>query len=308
MASESTDESVSLSLPPELAEWVDRQAAERDSDPETVLVQLVAAHRATTVLDDDAVGDVTVTADLEAEVRDVVAERLPDIADAVGDSLDLGETVEEVVAAQVEDAVAAHLDEVVQSAADEAAANLEGRIAAVEDDFGTKLEDVRERVVQVKRETDAKAPADHDHPDLADRVDDLAETVADLDGELADLAETVEDRLDSQAADVEELAESLSDAEERLQTIAYVVRDLRDRTEADSKRATSVDGIKQRAAELDLDRAACEACGEGVEIALMTDPECPHCQAAVTDVEPKQGFLGKPHLVTAHGIEAPEDE
>src|SRR6056297_199348 len=44
-------------------------------------------------------------------------------------------------------------------------------LASVEREFDEKIQDVRERVVQVKREADEKAPADHDHPEVARRAE-----------------------------------------------------------------------------------------------------------------------------------------
>ena len=45
---------------------------------------------------------------------------------------------------------------------------LDADVAALSDAVDEKIEDVRERVIQVKREADGKAPADHDHPELAE--------------------------------------------------------------------------------------------------------------------------------------------
>lgn len=300
MASEPTDEPISLSLPPDLVEWVDEQAAERDADRETVLVRLLAAHRAAETVEPDATLDGVAVGDIEAETRDAVADSLPDITEAVGDRLDIDR--------RVTDALDDARDDIARTAAERAVADTEDRIAAVEAEFGEKLDDVRDRVVQVKRETDAKAPADHDHPDIADRVDDLAVTVEELDDDLSALRGRVTDALDDHEEQLADVTDSLDDTERKLRTVAHVVKDLRDRTDSETKRATSVEGIKRSAAHHDITRAVCEACGEGVEIALMTDPECPHCQATVTDVTPKESFLGNPHLVTAHGIEAGTDE
>jgi chromosome segregation ATPase len=300
MASESTDDPISVSLPPDLAEWVAHEATERGTDRETVLVQLLAAYRAAETVDPDTALDEVAIRDVETEVRDVVADRLPDIADAVADRLEIERAVSE--------ALDDNRDEISQAATEQAVAETEDRIAAVESDFADKLDDVRDRVVQVKREADAKAPADHDHPALDDRMDDLAATVRDLDADLSTLRQTVSEHVDEYDGEMDEVTDALEDTQQKLQTVAHVVKDLRDRTGAESKRGTSVEGIKRSAARHDIDRAACEACGEGVDIALMTDPECPHCGAAVTDVEPKDGFLGKPHLVTPHGIEAGADE
>lgn len=304
MASEPTDESVSVSLPPELADWIDQQAAEQGADRETVLVQLLTANRAAEEMqqngDIEAAGLAADRDDVEATVRDVLAERMDDIASAVADQLD--------VESRVADAMDDQFTEVSSAAAEQATDQVETQLADFEDDFMEKVQDVRDRVIQVKKETDRKAPAEHEHPDLEDQINSLSASVEDLREEVGDLRMELEGQLDSHEDRLEEVDENVWDVQEKLRTVAHVVNDLRESEALNNKRATSVDQIKRSAAEHDLDRARCEACGEGVEIALMTDPECPHCEATVTDVKPGEGFLGKPMLVKAQGIEAADDE
>jgi chromosome segregation ATPase len=303
MASEPTDDSLSVSLPAELAEWIDQEASDRETDRETVLVQLLAAHRAADEMEDGVeIGslDGTGGADVEDEVRSVIAERLPDIAGAVADQLEIER--------QVEDAIEARQSELAERAATRAANDVESDLAALEDEFMGKVEDVRDRVIQVKKETDRKAPAEHDHPNLVDRINSLANDVEAVQDDLGDLRREVEGQLDSQEERLDDLDETVWDVQDKLETVAYVVKDLRDSGQLENKRATSVEKIKRAAAKEDLDRARCEACGEGVEIALMTDPECPHCEATVTDVKPGEGLFGKPMLVKAQGIEPADDE
>ncbi|WP_336001927.1 hypothetical protein [Halorientalis halophila] len=312
MASEPTDEPVTVSLPPELATWIDEQATSQGSDRETVLAQLLAAHRAAEELDDADPDSLADAIDVETAVQDALGDRLPEIAEAVAERLDVDAKVQDAIEATLQEALDDRLEDVAETAAERASGRvddrLDERLGAVEDDFMAKITDVRERVVQVKRETDAKAPADHGHPDLADDVDEVAADLAELDDDV----DSLRDRLDALAEDsearLEDLEGSMADAEEKLRTVAHVVRDLRNDTRRNSKRAASVEGIKRAAAELDVDRAKCTVCGEGVEIALMTDPECPHCEATVTDVEPKDSFFGNPTLVKAQGIAAPEDD
>lgn len=313
MASEPTDESLSVSLPPDLAEWIDEQATARDADRETVLVQLLAAHRAADGMDDgletealDGTGGIDTEAldgtggiDVEDEVRSVIAERMSDIAGAVADQLE--------VERQVEDAIEARRSELTQRAVDRATRQVDDELSTLEAEFTGKVEDVRDRVIQVKKETDRKAPAEHGHPDLVDRINALANDVETVQEDLADLRSEIDGQFESQEERLDELDETVWDVQDKLETVAYVVRDLRDSDRLENKRAASVEGIKRTAAREDIDRARCEACGEGVEIALMTDPECPHCEATVTDVQPGEGLFGKPMLVKARGIE-PADE
>lgn len=296
MASEPTDEPLSVSLPPDLAAWVDEQAADRDADRETVLVQLLAAHRAADEMDGSVdVGSMDGVVSVEDEVRSVIAERMSDIAGAVADQLEIERTVE--------DAIEARSGELTQTAVDRATRRVDDDLDALEAEFMSNVEDVRDRVIQVKKETDRKAPAEHDHPDLEDQLNTLSNDVEALQDDLESLRADVDGQVESQEARLDEIDETVWDVQDKLETVAYVVRDLRDSGAMENKRATSVEKIKQAAAKEDLDRARCEACGEGVEIALMTAPECPHCEATVTDVQPGEGLFGKPMLVKAQGIE-----
>lgn len=289
MASESTDSAdVSVSIPADLVEWLESHAADRDVDPGAVLAQLVETYRQTA--DGETLDPAESTVDreeIEGLLEEVVAERREEIAAAV--------------AADVADEVDV----------------LGDRLDELEADYREALADVRQRVVQVKRETDAKAPADHDH-DAFDRLDELASRLDDLAADVAALEAEVETRaaeatLDDLAATVDEQAATLidsesrlDDVEEKLRTVGWAVSDLRE--ERRDRGTDTLDRIKAAAAGHDLSRAVCENCGEGVEIALMTRPACPHCDAAVTNVEPASGFFGKPALVTASQIEGGTDE
>jgi len=106
--------------------------------------------------------------------------------------------------------------------------------------------------------------------------------------------------------------ESIADAEQRLaelqdrlKTVAWVVSDLREAQES-SGGLQAVERIKRAAAKNNIERANCENCGDGVTLSLLTDPECPHCSATVTNVEASSGWFGKPKLLTAAQLESGE--
>jgi hypothetical protein len=295
MASESSDEhGVALSLPPELAEWLDGKATQIGVEPETLVVQLLASYRTAEDLDDDEIDPVDLFEDvdtdrLEPAVREVVADRIPDIAGAVEERLDDGG--EDVAA--VEDRLSTELD------------RLERNLEEAESNFQTKLQDVRDRVIQVKKEADAKAPADHNHPEL----DDVATLRAQVE-ELESTAESNAERLDAVQDDLEHLEdveERLSDLEEKLDTVAWVVSDLREAHEAAQSGTQAIDRLKRRAAKEDVDRAVCDNCEQPVDIALLSEPNCPHCQATVNDVRLPGGLFGKPRLSVAQQLEAGDE-
>ncbi|WP_436931301.1 hypothetical protein [Halosimplex halobium] len=294
MASESSDDAgVSVSLPPDVEAWLDRKAADLGVDREAVVVQLLAAYRAAEEFDDADVAAALGGRDVEDEVRDAVADRLPDIAEAVAERVDAGGDVD-----AVEEGLSAEIDR-------------------VESEFTDKIQDVRERVVQVKREADGKAETDHTHPEFDEfstAVDDLESSLAALESrvdEAADDAAAAEERvdaLDDRVSEIERATDRLDEVEERLRTVAWVVSDLREAEQARSSGTSAIDRLKATAAELDVDRAVCENCSQAVDIALLHEPKCPHCDATVSDVALPGGLFGKPKLTVARKLEAGDED
>jgi len=271
---------VTVTLGPELDEWLDLRARELGVDRETVLVRLLTSYRDATAVD----GSVDVDG----------------LAAAVVDT------------DPFEDAVVDVADEALQANDDSAEAveaRLDDRLETLQADFKEKLEDVRERVIQVKQEADEKAPADHTHEALArvdalgGRVADLEEALAALDREVSDLEASVE-AVDAEVDD--DLQATVAELQDRLKTVAWVVSDLREAHEGHGGSAT-LEQVKRSAAEADVSRARCERCGEGVDIALLTAPTCPHCEATVTEVAPASGFFGKPRLLAASQLESGDE-
>lgn len=180
-------------------------------------------------------------------------------------------------------------------------------LAETHEEFTDLLEDVRKRVVQVKRETDAKTPTD-DHEALAA---DLERAEADLD-DLADDVERLAASVDAVEADLESGFENFEDVleyltdrtetlGERVDTLARAVVDARSelrRLGADAAARTEADRLKLAASQHGIAAANCEACDSHVDIGLLTEAECPHCATAFDGVEPKDGFFGSHTLTT----------
>lgn len=301
MASEST-ETVTVRLPSELDSWLDEQARELEVPRETVLVQMLASYRATAELDGELdAAELEVGAPSDEEVAEVVDQRVDSRVDErLGEQLD--RRIEATVDRRAEAAVETSLSEATEAVE----ARLKGRVDSVEREFQEKLEDVRERVIQVKQEADARAPADHDHEEFQ-RLVALGTQVDDLREEVEHLAERLDATIPEQETAVEEMEADLDTVQERLRTVAWAVRDLRDSVEAETG-LDAVERVKRAAAKADVDRARCENCGNGVDIALLTDPHCPHCEATVTDVEEARGFFSKPKLLVASQLESGEED
>ncbi len=304
MASESSSEStLSIALPSNLAEWLDDQAATLDVSREELLLQLLASYRATSELDPDA----TIVTDDDAvaeAVRDQFEQQLTAALSAqlgVSSETALDERIKQATEATVESTMKGRVSEATNSVQK----RLSTRIETVETEFDEKINDVRQRVIQVKKDTDKKAPADHSHKEL-DAVDRLSDQVAEMEAELAGLREEFDELAPDHAEQLADTESRLDTLEDRMQTVAWVVSDLRDAHESTGGLET-VERIKRAAAKAGVERANCENCGDSVVISLLTDPECPHCNAAVSNVEPSSGWFGKPTLRTASQLESGEE-
>lgn len=191
--------------------------------------------------------------------------------------------------------------------------DLRARVDALDEDLDDKVADVRERVVQLKREADEKAPADHEHPAIERNVDAALETARDAEATVADL----EDRVDGGFENYEEVLEYLTDETEELNgkvgTLAHVTADLRDGLEhlaAREERRSAADRLADEANRHGIREAECEECQSTVDVALLSGPACPFCDSTFVDVEPKSGFLGTSTLVVGDrpALEAPAVE
>jgi len=209
----------------------------------------------------------------------------------------------------------------------EGVAAMESRLDALEADLDEKVADLRERFVELYRDLEATAPADHAHAETAERLDalatDLDRTAERLDEVEADAAarstvdeavgeriDEIDDRLTGVEARVNDLAElearvdaiDTEDLDDKLSRVASAVVRVRRRLEAaerDRADRERLDAISATANRNGVRKAACTDCGSTVDVGLLTEPECPHCGGAFAELEPNPGFLGTSRLVVA---------
>lgn len=193
------------------------------------------------------------------------------------------------------------LDERVASLADDLEEQSE-EFDAQAQDVDEKIENVRERVIQVKREADGKAPANHEHPDLSERINTAGETAVDARDRL-DQVESEIDRIDRGFDNYEEvldyLTEATDDLERKVDILGQVAVDLRQRLgeiEAQQSERQLAETIRTSANRHGISSAKCDGCGESVLLGLLSRPRCPHCDSPVADVSPASGFFGSPTL------------
>lgn len=169
----------------------------------------------------------------------------------------------------------------------------EEELERVEREFRELVEDVRDRIVQVKREADEKAPADHTHGDLRGTLDQVGREM----GELEQEVDRLDDRLAAGFENYEEilthLTETTDELDRKLGRLASVLIDLRDQVGAaarDEVRRTALRQLTDTANRHGVERAKCEDCGEGVHVGMLIEPRCPHCDSSFSALEPKGLF------------------
>ncbi|EMA29705.1 hypothetical protein [Haloarcula japonica] len=287
MSSESTDDGgVYVELSADLDEWLTEQAETLGVPRDAVMEQLLAAYMT--------------AANSDAEMDDLLQPSADELDAVVAATVD--KKLNGSVEAATESAVSSHLPDI----ADTVERQLAERFDALEADFQTKIEDVRERVVQVKQEADAKAPTDHSHEEF-DRLDALTQEIEEIETELAALRGDVTDSLETQDEHVADIDDRLDDVEDKLTRVAWVVSDLRDDQGGRGQNQKAVDRLKRAAAQENISTARCSNCDEQVEIGLLTEPQCPHCNTTVSDVRPEGGIIrSKARLVAAAQLEPGE--
>lgn len=169
------------------------------------------------------------------------------------------------------------------------------RIEDLRREFMELIEDVRERVIQVKREVDAKAPADHEHPEHLEAIEAIEQRVDDLEDSVDALREDLTAGFQNYEDVLEYLVETTDDLESRSETLGRATLSAREQLRevvGDQQRQEAVTELQRVANRMGVDDANCENCGESVRVSLLTDPKCPHCSNAFTDIEAKTGLRG----------------
>lgn len=199
-----------------------------------------------------------------------------------------------------------------ETADEESIEELSESIEEVEAEFGELLEDVRDRVIQVKKETDAKAPLDHDHEDLASQIQTVSSDIERIDEELASL----DRRLAGGFENFEEIIEFLLDRTDALradlQTLGGAVVSIQNRVEQLSAREQArarADRLKNEAAAHGVKTAVCESCRGKVNLAMLSEATCPTCESVFRELEPNPGFFGSSTLKTGRrpALEGPSE-
>jgi len=202
-------------------------------------------------------------ADAVADAAEADADAVADAAEADADAVANTAKAEVAAAEAAADEVDVGREKLIKRAI-VALADSEGvdvpdaeEVAAIEarlDDLGAevdeKVEDLRERFVELYRDLESKAPDDHAHEETAERLDAIA---ADLDA-VADRLDEVETEAAATATvgeAVEETIDAVDDRLARVESRIDEVDELRDRTEGFDDLEPRVDDLEAGVSDLE---------------------------------------------------------
>lgn len=291
-----------VDLPEPLREWVEARATETGRSPPEVLARAAAAYR---LLDEH---DDLLPEPRDGELSSRVAALETDLDDVRDRVVQLGSEVDAVTG---EGGPPGETSEVEAELA-----AVESRLTELEATLDEQIQDVRERVIQVKRETDEKAAADHDHPELRAEletaVDDAtaatetaesalteAETLA---SDLSEIQSTLDGGFDNYESILRGLKDSTDEVRDRTDRLVTAVTQLRDRVvelETAAERRADAEALQQDATQKGVTDAVCNDCESTVYLGLLGDARCPHCETPFERVDADTGLFRPPRLVVA---------
>lgn len=259
-----TDSELSVTLPPTLSEWLDERANALDIEREALLVQLLETHRSTAEMDDDGLSSLFESVDAAG----------PDVGSTIDD---LDERVDKI------DEQADGVDERVD--------NLDGRVDGVDsrvDDVEAALErnveDIRSRVLQLRDAVEGRAPADHSHKETSVLADRLEATSAEVD-EIAEQTDDVSEEVWWLSTEMSTTDDRLETLESKVDRLARVIVDNKKRGNADAAATTELNELRRAANRTRTTTADCANCNTPVQIGLLSEAACPHCDRRLRGLE-----------------------
>ncbi|MFQ3319115.1 MAG: chromosome segregation ATPase [Natronomonas sp.] len=183
----------------------------------------------------------------------------------------------------------------------------EAEIKDLETKVDDSVDDLRNRILQLRDGMKNRAKKDHSHREfeqIGERIDGLSESLDAVGSDIADLSD-----------DIEATDDRLDDVESKLTQLAQAVVALRRQAGAsNSLDAEHLDHIRRAANERGVSKGECVECGHNVQLGLLTEPACPACGTAFRDIEFPSSVLGsfdprKPKLTdTERPDSGPTDE
>ena len=253
------DHEISVTLSPPLREWIAERSSALGIPQAQLLEQLLAAHRDVAERDGDVSTALSELADIESAVERALDDRLEP------EAIDTLET-------DIEDT--------------------QGQVDELDAKLTNHVEDLRSRVLQLRDSVSERAPADHSHEELeliADRLEVISEEI----GEIDDRTNATDETLWWISTEIGSTTDRLETVEDRIDRLARAVVALKRHRDASNADTQTLNGIKKTANQRGTRSANCENCSNTVQIELLSEPFCPHCDRRVDDLTESDSFLGR---------------
>lgn len=188
---------------------------------------------------------------------------------------------------------------------------IEARIEGIETDLSDHVEDLRSRILQLKDAVEKSASVDHDHGEIDELSEQFEALSSDVEG-VETQVEDISDEFEDLASELESLEEQFGTVETKLDRLARVVVTLKRSADGPGKKTGDLEQLRRTANRNGTTSADCNRCGEEIQIGLLTEAACPHCEADFSDIDYPSSIFGRfktPKLVGSEALAvAPEDE
>ena len=251
------DSELSVTLPPSLSEWLDERADALDIGREALLVQLLETHRSTAEMDDDGLASLFESVDTAG----------PDVVSTIDDLDDRVDGIDD------------RIDEV-----DDRVDGVDSRVDGVEAELAKNVEDIRNRVLQLRDAVEERAPADHSHEETEALADRLEAVSAEID-EVTDQTDDVSENLWWLSTEISTTEDRLETLESKINRLAKVAVDDRRRGTANAAATAELNELRRAANRAQTTTADCANCENPVQIGLLSEAACPHCDRRLHGLE-----------------------
>ena len=164
--------------------------------------------------------------------------------------------------------------------------NLRTRLKNQKSDFESKIEDVQEKVIVLKKEVDTKSDQQHEHEEYVE-AGTLEDDIQQVETELKELIESLDEMNKETHSDFSEkldkLAHNLLSNKERLENLE---RDLKNRC----RRKEKMDKILSDARDIGTNRGVCDSCSGKIHVGRLRKPECPYCSSEIHGMRSRMLF------------------
>jgi chromosome segregation ATPase len=178
--------------------------------------------------------------------------------------------------------------------------NIRSQVEEQKKEFWDKIEDIREKIIILKKDIDSKADQEHEHSEYVGE-----ET---LESEISRIESQIEELSDKSIKN-EDLNEEFSEKLDILASNLLSVRDRVGNLEAERRERMEknrrIKKIMQDARKNATTKPKCRSCGKSVRMDILREPECPHCSGDIEGIESR--FLFSDVLITNPKSESEED-